>query len=113
MDLTALREKKAKIKLTFDGEEVNCEFLPNKITPEYWARLQGLSTAEATEEETGNRDVVFLADTMPWWDITAGGEALPPTRENLRLCPNSLLAAIVGEILDYVGKQAVPSSASD
>ena len=111
MDISDLKQKRAKVAVVFDGETINCDVLPNKLTPDYWAQLQDLGNATETDSE--NRDVLFLAELMPSWDITASGEPFPPTKENLRLCPIALLGAIAREILDYVGKQAAPSSASD
>lgn len=111
MDITALKSKRAKIKVYFDGEEIICEIKPNVLTPEFWARLQELSTA--TEADKENSDVLFLADLMADWNITAGDEPFPPTQDNLRQAPIALLGAIAREVLDYVGKQAAANNASD
>lgn len=110
MDLKTLKEKRAKLAVPFDGETINCEILPNAITPAFWAELQKLSTA--TEADYENKDALFLADVMPAWDITADGQPFPPTADNLKQAPIALLGAIAAQVLIFVGKQAETASAT-
>lgn len=103
MDLETLRAKRASLKIEFDGETINAEILPHKLTPEYRARLQKLAREESEERDA---DAQMVSELVASWDVTAGGEPYPPTYENLREIPIALLTVTATAILEYVGKLA-------
>ncbi len=105
MDLATLRDKRAALKIEFDGETINAEILPHKLTPEYRARLQKLAKEEGDGDER-DADAQMVSELVASWDITAGGEPYPPTYENLREIPIALLTITATAILEYVGKLA-------
>ena len=107
MDLANLKNKSAKITFKLDGEEVNIEFHPHRLTPEYRAGLQRLAQDE-TDEEPRDSDAQMLSDLLIKWDVMAGGEPYPPTYENLLTAPQSLVTRTALEILEAVGKLATP-----
>jgi hypothetical protein len=111
MDLAVLKAKRAKLKIQYDGEDVNFEIYPHKLTPEYRAQLQKLAR-EASEPESRDADAVMVADLLSSWDVLLDSQPFPPTYENLQQIPVALLATIAAEILVFVGKLAMPESSS-
>lgn len=104
MDLATLQARKHKITFDIDGEAVTIEIQPHKITPEYQARLTKLAAEDSGQDD----DVTMLAELIVSWDVTCGGEPYLPTYENLLKAPRTLITRAVVEILEAVGKLAIP-----
>lgn len=112
LDLRQIAEKRTPRTFEFDGEQVNIEILPHKITPEYRAKLAALaSKADAGEEseEEKEQDAKMVADLMAKWDVEAGGDPLEPTYENLMLAPCTLLGRIASEIMEVIKELSNPT----
>lgn len=107
MDLASLQAKTSSLTFDFEGEAITAQILPHKLTPEYRSQLQKLSK-EQTSEDAKDADALMISDLVADWDVVNNGASFPPTYENLRLVPLSLLAATATEILEFVGKLAAP-----
>jgi hypothetical protein len=93
------------IKVDYFGNAVAVTYRPDGMTPEKEAELARLQEAyDADNEDAGQQRRLAdnaeqlagrLAELMVSWDITEGGEPLPPTKANLMTFPNALLGHIV------------------
>lgn len=108
MNILALAEKRAKLQFDLDGETVNAEFYPHKMTPEYRARLLRAADEGSEGREQDDGDAQMLADILIDWDVTEGDKPFPPTIENLKRAPQTLITRTALEILAVLGKLAAP-----
>lgn len=111
MDLASLKTRSVKLAIEFDGETINLEILPHKLTPEYRSQLAKLSREQA-DENAKDADAAMIAELLSSWDVVNEGEPFPPTYDNLRLVPMTLLVCVATEMLETVGKLAAPKPRS-
>lgn len=104
MDLAVLKTKVVKLTVEFDDEAIHMEILPHKLTPEYRSRLQARSEAAGDQDA----DATIIADLVVAWDVCSDGAPFPPTYENLRALPLSMLTVIAGAIIQEVARLATP-----
>lgn len=113
LDLRQIANKRTPRSFEFDGEPVNIEILPHKITPEYRAKLAALAKkGESGEGEVEEQDAKMVADLMPKWDVVAGGEPIEPSYQNLLVAPCTLLGRIASEIMEVIKELSNPTPKS-
>lgn len=121
INLAALKARQAPLTFDFDGEQVHAAYYPHKLTPEYQSSLQRLAKAarngtEETDDDEFDMDARTVSDLLASWDVIAGedeqGQVIPfpPTYENLLTAPRALITRTALEILDDVGKLAMPKT---
>lgn len=106
MDIAALAQKRAPLVFDLDGETIHAEFYPHKMTPEYRARMLRVSDDGDTQDDS---DAQMLADVLVGWDVEEKGNPFPPTIENLKRAPQTLITRTALEILGVLGKLAAPT----
>lgn len=112
VNLAGIANKKAPLQFQFEGETVNAEFHPHKMTPAYRALLSRLDAGEKLGEEERESGALMLSDMLASWDVMAGDDPFPPTYENLMSVPIELVAAGVRAIWDALGKRMSGESSS-
>lgn len=111
VNIAALASKKSPLKFEFEGETVNANFYPHKLTPSFRAQLNRADSEGSADEQAHGSAVRMVAELIaPDWDVMAGEEPFLPTAERdwyetLTLAPQSLISAIVKAISDEVGKR--------
>jgi len=109
MDLKALYAKGRKIEFEFDGQKGSVTYNPDMATRKHlknWAdKLQALQDGD---DDSGVLDMVDeqLAELVRAWDLTAGEEPIPITRESIAELPIQLKQAIRTAIYGDNGEEA-------
>jgi hypothetical protein len=112
LNLASLASKKASLSFEFEGETVNAEFYPHKITPTYRALLGKLENQDEVDAQTKDATATMLSDLLVSWDVVAGDEPAPLTYECLLNVPTTLVGATARQIWEAVGKQISGESSS-
>jgi hypothetical protein len=109
-DLAEIIEATQSVPCVFLGHTINLEVYSAgkaRLTKEQRAGIIGL--------EEGHDDIDVLREVVPLivkdWNMPYKGEAFPPTRENMNLCPDEFLVAVGVAIKDvWLGN---PTQASE
>ncbi len=106
MELSDLLNKTASFTIEYQDEKIQVEIYTGKLTPQYRADLVAALTAET--ENRKDEYATMLSDLIASWDVILNGEAFPPTYESLVRLPYQLLAQMVNQVSDFLGKLAQP-----
>lgn len=106
INIAVLAKKTAPLIFEFDGETVNAEFYPHKITPVYKALLNKLDGDDGIDidEDSKIATAKMLSDLIVKWDVMAGDEPAPLDYKSLVDIPLTLLGATCSAIWRAVGK---------
>jgi len=111
VNLADLAAKKKPLVFEFEGDTVNANYYPHKLTPTFRAKLNRIDLDGSADEQAHGSAVKMIAELLaPDWDVMAGDEPFQPTSERnwydtLCLAPQGLIAATVAAISNDVGKQ--------
>lgn len=96
------------VKVEWEGEVVQVTFLKHAYTPKLEAEVM-------SESGKGGGQAVaeLLEKLIDSWDITTGGDAYPPTRENLSRLPVSFLIAVMKAVTEAMTADPLLSVVSD
>lgn len=112
VNIAVLAKKTAPLVFDFDGEKVNAEFYPHRITPSYRALLSRLDSGSILDEESKSAAAKMVSELVTKWDVMAGDDPAPLSYEALLEIPLTLLGATVQAIWEAVGKQMSGESSS-
>lgn len=104
INIAVLAKKTAPLVFEFDGETVNAEFTPHKITPAYRALLNRLDSGAGLDEDAKIATAKMLSDLITKWDVMAGDEPASLDYKHLVDIPLTLLGATCAAIWSAVGK---------
>lgn len=114
-DIGTLRERRAKHEFEFEGEQITFGYRPHLITPELrarWSReVQDQITDESNEGAAQDFDCKLLSEVLVDWNLTAEGQPVPLTYENLLTLPDTLVVRWRQELFEAVGKLHLKKSA--
>lgn len=112
LNLATVAAKKLPLVFEFEGETVKANYYPNRMTPEFRARLNRIDRNEAEPDEQARGSAVKLVAELlaPDWDVMAGDEPFLPTAERtwletLCLAPQGLISVAIKAISESVGEQ--------
>lgn len=118
LNLATLAAKKSPLTFEFEGEQVNANYYPHKLTPSFRAQLNRADSEGTPDEQSHGSAVKMVSELLaPDWDVMAGEEPFLPTAERnwydtLCLAPQGLISATVRAISDDVGKPETPETPS-
>lgn len=118
LNIADLAAKKAPLKFEFEGESINANYYPHKLTPNFRAMLNRTDTEGSADEQAHGSAVRMVAELLaPDWDVMAGDAPFLPVDDRtwydtLCLAPQSLIAATVRAISDEVGKPMTKETGS-
>lgn len=113
LDLAKIAQRRTPRTFEFEGEPVNIETLPHKITPTYRSQLAALAkkAQDDPNAEVEEQDAKMVEDLMPEWDVVVGGQPFPPTYQNLLGTPCTLLGRVASEIMEVIKELSNPTKA--
>lgn len=118
LNIATLADKTTPLQFEIEGEPVNANWYPNKLTPAFRAQLNRLDK-EGTEDEQAHGSAVKMVAILvaPDWDVMAGSEPFLPTDERdwyttLCLAPQPLISATVQAISNALEKPTTAETES-